>query len=287
MTENIDSLPDLQHTAKPSHPLYLNQIGVNNVKVPFILDSINGNSHNLIANVEMTTDLAPEIKGISMSMLLRSLIKYLDKPLKHNTLKCILEEFKTAVETNSKHSSLKFDFELPMIRKAPKSGLEFPQYYQCSFSGRLDNDNFRFFQKVKVQYASYCCCSASLCDHLKENGSAGFPHAQRSYCTALFEIKPENIVWLETLIDLIENAVSNKVYPLLRRIDEQFVAKTAFENTQFVEDSIRRICTELNKQELIYDYIVKCVHEESLHTSNAISCIWRGIPNGFDGSYYL
>lgn len=287
MNNNIDNLPDIQHSEKPSHPLYLNQIGVNNVKVPFILDSIDGNSYNLIANVEMTTDLDPEIKGISMSMLLRSLIKYLDKPLKHDTLKNILEEFKTAVETNSKHSSLKFDFELPITRKAPKSGLEFPQFYPCSFSGRLDDDNFRFFQKVKVQYASYCCCSASLCNHLKENGSNGHPHAQRSFCNLLVEVKPENIVWLETLIDLVENAVSNKVFPILKRIDEQEVARIAYENTQFVEDSIRRICTELNNQELIYDYIVKCVHQESLHTSNAISSVWKGIPNGFTGSYYL
>ena len=163
----------------------------------------------------------------------------------------------------------------------------FPQYYKCGFIGKLDNNEFRFFQKVRVQYQSYCPCSASLCNHLQENGTNGYPHAQRSFCDLLVEVKPENIMWLEMLIEIVENAVSNKVYPILRRMDEQQVAKVAAENPQFVEDSIRRICNELNKEPFIYDYIVKCSHEESLHTSNAIAVAWKGIKSGFDSSYFF
>jgi len=284
---DINILPDIQHELKPEFELYINQVGVENVKVPFLLDSLYGGTHSLIANVEMTTDLRDNIKGISMSMLLRSLIKYLDKPLKHETIKQILEEFKTAVETDSDHSFIKFDFELPINKKAPKSNMVFPQFYKCGFSGKLDHDEFRFFSKVLVQYQSYCPCSASLCNHLKENGSNGFPHAQRSFCDLLVEVKPENVIWLETLIELIENSVSNRVYPLLRRMDEQIVAKIAAENPQFVEDSIRRICNSLNQEESIHDYIVKCYHEESLHTSNAIAIAWKGIDKGFRGTHYL
>jgi len=283
----MNELPDIQHSLKPPFELYINQVGVENVKVPFLLDSLYGGTHSLIANVEMSTDLRNNIKGISMSMLLRTLIEYLDKPLKHNIIYKILEEFKTAVETNSEHSVIKFEFDLPINKRAPKSNMVFPQFYRCGFSGKLDHDEFRFFQKVRVQYQSYCPCSASLCDHLKENGSYGFPHAQRSFCDLLVEVKPENVIWLETLIELIENAVSNKVYPILRRMDEQMVAKVAGENPQFVEDSIRRICNALNKEEFIYDYIVKCSHEESLHTSNAIATAWKGVEKGFRGTYFL
>jgi len=280
-------LPDIQHTLKPDVPLYINQVGVDNVKVPILLDGLYGETYNLISNVQMTTDLDYNIKGISMSMLLRTLIKYLDKPLKHSIIKEILKEFKTAVETDSKHSLIKFDFDIPMYRKAPKSNLVFPQFYKCGFSAKLDGDDFRFFQNVRVQYASYCPCSASLCNHLEENNSNGFPHAQRSFCDLLVEVKPENIIWLETLIEIIENSVSNKVYPILRRMDEQEVAKIAFENPQFVEDSIRRICYALNLETQIYDYILTCSHEESLHTSNAIARAWKGISGGFVGTYYL
>lgn len=282
-----DELPDIQHSEKPQYPLYINQVGVENAKVPFLLDGLYGGLHSLIANVTMTTDLNEKFKGISMSMLLRTLIKHLDKPLKRHIIKDILSEFKTAVETDSEHSMMKFEFDLPLNKRAPKSNLVFPQFYTCAFSGKLDHDEFRFFQKVKVQYQSYCPCSASLCEDLWTKKKFGFPHAQRSFCELLVEVKPENTVWLEQLIELVENAVSNKVYPILRRMDEQEVARVAAENPQFVEDSIRRICNSLNQQEFIYDYIVKCYHEESLHTSNAIATCWKGVPNGFRGTYFL
>jgi GTP cyclohydrolase I len=284
---DYENIPDLQHESTCSTPYYINQIGVSNVKIPFLLDTLNEGVKSLTANILMTTDLAPKIKGISMSQLLRTLIKYLDKPLKHDTIRQILEEFKTAVETDSKHSQMTFEFDLPLIRYAPISKLSFPQYYKCSFTGKLDNNNFQFWQKVHVQYASYCCCSASLCDHLKENGYDGYPHAQRSYATLLTKIQPDKIVWLEQLIDLVENSVVNKVYPILKRMDEMEVARIAESNTMFVEDAVRRICINLNKDPLLHDWIIKCDHEESLHTSNAIAICWKGIPGGFDGTYYI
>src|SRR5574340_287511 len=107
-------LPDIQHSEKPEFPIYIHQVGVQNVKVPFKLDSRYGGSHELVANVTMTTDLGAEIKGISMSMLLRTLSNYLDQPLKSKLIKKILEEFQKAVETDSKESQLKFEFQLPI-----------------------------------------------------------------------------------------------------------------------------------------------------------------------------
>lgn len=282
-----DNLPDIQHTTKPEHQIYINQVGVQNVRVPFLLDSLYGGSHSLIANVTMTTDLREDIKGISMSMLLRTLIKYLQKPLKHDIIKNILEEFKVAVETDSDHSHIKFEFEMPINKMAPKSHIVYPQFYKCSFIGQIDHDEFRFFQKVRVPYASYCPCSASLCENLIENGLYGFPHAQRSFADVLIEVKPENLIWLESIIKWVEESVANNIYPILRRMDEQEVARIASENPQFVEDSIRRIVKCLNNEKDIYDWIVKCIHEESLHTNDAISICWKGIPNGFRGTYYL
>jgi GTP cyclohydrolase I len=103
----------------------------------------------------------------------------------------------------------------------------------------------------------------------------------------LVEVKPENVVWLESLITIIESAVKNEVYPILRRVDEQEVARTAAENPMFVEDAIRAITNSLNQEEFIHDWIVKCSHEESLHTNEAIAISWKGISNGFRGTYYI
>jgi GTP cyclohydrolase I len=288
-----NELPDVQHSEKPPFPIYIHQVGVQCVKVPFKLDSRYGGSHELVADVTMTTDLEADKKGISMSMLLRTLSNHLDKPLKSKLIKQILEEFQTAVETDSKETQLKFEFELPIHKRAPKSGLVFPQYYQCGFEGRLTPKAFTFFEKVKIQYGSYCPCSASLCGHLKEQGSNGFPHAQRAIAEVIVKVIDTSlnlsspIVWLEDIIDVVENSVKTGVYPLLRRVDEQEVARIAAENPMFVEDSIRRIANGLNGMESLYDWIVKCTHQESIHMSDAIAVMWKGVQGGLNGSKFL
>jgi len=283
-----NDLPDIQHSEKPEIEMRINQVGVQNVKAPFVLESRYGGSRQLVANVTMTTDLKADMKGISMSMLLRTLKNYLDKPLKHPLIKQILEEFRTAVETNSNESSLKFEFELPIYKRSPKTTHVFPQFYSCSFEGKLIKDVFRFFQKVKVQYASYCPCSASLC----QAAGKGFPHAQRSFAEVLVEVIPPQIVWLEDIIDIVEKAVKTIPYPILQRVDEQEIARIAEENPMFVEDAIRRISSALIEEDNIFDWIVKCTHQESIHTSDAIAVCWKGRKGGkreggFDGTYFL
>lgn len=281
-----NELPDIQHSEKPEIEMKINQVGVQNVKAPFVLESRYGGSRQLVANVTMTTDLKKDMKGISMSMLLRTLKNYLDKPLKHPLIKQILEEFRTAVEADSRDSSLKFEFELPIYKRSPKTAHVFPQFYECSFEGKLVRglaDTFKFFQKVKVQYASYCPCSASLC----QAAGKGFPHAQRSFAEVLVEVFPPNIVWLEDIIDIVETSVKTLPYPILQRVDEQEIARIASENAMFVEDAIRRISFALLKDENIHDWIVKCTHQESIHTSDAIAVCWKGIKGGFDGTYFL
>jgi len=281
------SLPDIQHTMKPKFEIPIHQVGVENIKTNIILETKSGGVNRLLSNVSMSTDLRADKKGISMSMLLRTLVNYLDVPLKHRLLQQILEEFKVAVETESDNSFIRFEFELPMVRSAPITKMSFPQFYKCAFEGRLANGVFRFFQRLRIQYASYCPCSASLCDNLQEKGTNGYPHAQRGFANILVEVLPSNVLWLEEIIDLVEGAVKTAPCPILRRVDEQEYARIAYENPMFVEDAIRIISNALNSNEKIYDWIVKCTHEESIHASEAVAINWKGIENGFNGLLFL
>ncbi len=280
------NLPDIQGTS-PIVPGYINYVGVSDVKVPFKIESRYGGCHEMVASVSMSCDLNENIKGISMSRLIRILKDYLDKPLKRDILKDILYKFKDSSIEKSNNTFIRFEFLLPIFKKSPKSNYIFPQYYECKFEGRLQTDNFRFFEGVRIQYSSYCPCSASLCNNLIENNKNGFPHAQRSFCDLLIECNPDNIIWLEDLIVLIETDVINIPYPIILRVDEQEVARIAYENPMFVEDVARRISKSLNERNDIKDWIFKCIHEESIHTSTAVVECWKNIEDGFDGTYFL
>jgi GTP cyclohydrolase I len=278
-------LPDVQCTT-PDIQTPIMQVGVENVEVPFRLESKHGGFHQLIANVQMTASLDETTKGISMSRLLLTLKPYLDLPLKRVLIKAILEDLIKNLETST--ATMKFEFRMPVMRKSILTDHEFPIYYKCKFEMKRQLDKMIdmtwFYQGVQVQYASYCPCSAELCSVLDEGG---FPHNQRSYADILVEVVEPNYVWLEDVIEAVESQIPTLPYPIIKRPDEQEIARVAAQNPMFVEDAIRKISQSLDSNEKIYDWIVKCSHEESIHTSEAIAINWKGIANGFDGRRYI
>ena len=292
-----ECLPDVQCDL-PKISLPIRQVGVENIEVPFQLQSKYGGFHQLIANVSMRTNLDEKTKGISMSRLLLTLKPYLDLPLKQTLIKQILQDLRKNIGSTA--SYMKFDFRMPINRKSICSENDFPIYYKCRFEGQLyqttdfidhgvytEITKFKFYQGVIIQYASYCPCSAELCSHLNKTGNTGYPHNQRSFADILIETTTENYIWLEDIIEIVEKRLRTLPYPIIKRVDEQEIAKIAAQNPMFVEDAIREISEVLNKKKGILDWIVKCVHEESIHTSEAIAINWKGIPGGFTGRRYL
>ena len=286
----MSELPDVQNSP-PKIQRPIRQVGVEGIQVPFMLESRSGGFHETIATVSMRTDLAPELKGISMSRLHITLNRYLSRPLKRFLIKEILEDLVKSQDANDGY--IGFQFKIPMLRKSPITDhTQFPIYYDCKFEGQLtnvqsDDPTFRFFQGAKIQYASYCPCSAELSKHLRDQGLDGFPHAQRSYVDVLTEIHHPHYVWLEDIIQSVEGAIKTLPYPIIKRVDEQEIARIAAENPIFVEDAIRQISEALDGRDDLYDWIIKCVHEESIHPSEAISINWKGIEGGFNGQFYI
>jgi GTP cyclohydrolase I len=280
---NKECLPDIQCTP-PNINIPIKQVGVENVEVPFRLNFKSGGFYQLNANVSMRTNLDKDTKGISMSRLLLTLKPYLDLPLKNVLIKQILEDLRNNIGSTA--SYMQFSFRMPIVKKSITSDNEFPIYYKCRFEGQLKDNEFSFFQGIIIQYASYCPCSAELCEHLGENESKGYPHNQRSFADILVEVQQPNYVWLEDIIETVETKIKTLPYPIIKRVDEQEIARIAAENPLFVEDAIRLISQGLNEMPL-YDWIVKCTHEESIHTSEAIAINWKGVNGGFNGRRYL
>ena len=284
-------LPDIQCTT-PDIAIPIMRVGVENVEVPFHLESKYGGYNHMVANATMGTNLDGMTKGISMSRLIRTLKPYLELPLKSKLIKEILVSL--LHEVGGSEAFIKFNFRLPINRASIKSKNEFPIYYHCRFQGEIyweerpvkSEKVFKFFQGVTVQYASYCPCSAELCKVLDE---PGFPHNQRSYAHILVETNPESgeYVWLEDLIESVENVIPTLPYPIIKREDEQEIGRVAAQNPIFVEDAIRKISQSVDKISGVKDWIIKCSHEESIHTSEAIAINWKGIPNGFDGRRFI
>jgi len=297
------TLPDVQKS-EPNIKIPIMQVGVENVEVPFKLESKYGGFHEMTANVAIRTSLDADTKGISMSRLLLTLKPYLDLPLKskliEEILKKIIENVGPSKTPGASGAYMTFDFRLPINRKSIISDNQFPIYYKCRFEGQVYDAEitevdkitkkrewyYRFFQGATIQYASYCPCAAEVFSVLN---SKGFPHNQRSYAHVMVEINTygKQYIWLEDIIEAVEGGIPTLPYPVIKRVDEQEIARVAGENPMFVEDAIRSISSSLDNIDGVIDWIVKCSHEESIHTSEAIAINWKGVLGGFDGRRYL
>ena len=114
-----------------------------------------------------------------------------------------------------------------------------------------------------IPITSLCPCSKKISDY----GA----HNQRSHVTLDVEINDD--IELEDIIVLVEAQASCELFGLLKRSDEKFVTERAYDNPKFVEDLVRDIAGELNKEKRILSYTLECENFESIHNHSAYAII--------------
>ena len=117
--------------------------------------------------------------------------------------------------------------------------------------------------KVVVPVTSLCPCSKKISDY----GA----HNQRSHVT--LTVRPNCFIWIEDLIDIVEEEASCQLYGLLKRPDEKFVTEHAYDNPKFVEDMVRDVAARLNSDDRVAAYTIESENFESIHNHSAYALI--------------
>jgi GTP cyclohydrolase I len=162
---------------------------------------------------------------------------------------------------------MEIEFPYFVEKTAPVSGAKSLMEYTCSFSGHNSASTTDFLVGVIVPVTTVCPCS-------KEISNLG-AHNQRSMVTA--KVRFKKFFWIEDLIRLVEDSASGEVYSLLKRVDEKFVTEKAHENPMFVEDVVRNVAQELNKNDNFTWYSVEAENFESIHNHSAYACVEKTI----------
>ena len=85
--------------------------------------------------------------------------------------------------------------------------------------------------------------------------------------------RTNHFVWIEDIIDLVEQEASCELYGLLKRPDEKYVTERAYDNPKFVEDMVRDVAARLNKDQRVDAYVVESENFESIHNHSAYAMI--------------
>ena len=245
----------------------IDKVGIKGIRHPVrVLDRSAGEQHT-IAMFNMYVDLPKDFKGTHMSRFVEVLNDH-EYEITVQSFPRMLDEMAALLEAKSGHIEMSFPY---FIRKAaPVSRVESLMDYEVTFVGEVHDGKARISTRVVVPVTSLCPCSKQISDY----GA----HNQRSHVTVT--IHTQELVWIEELIDVVEQEASCQLWGLLKRPDEKFVTEYAYDNPKFVEDMVRDVATRLNADPRIEGYVVESENFESIHNHSAYACIEKARPPG-------
>ncbi len=279
--EYKESLPDLQNgpaSLIEGADVAIQQVGISDFKLPLRYPRPDGELMALETSVDGYVGLEAGKKGINMSRIIRRFYDFKDEVFHPESLRDVLDLY--IEELGVKSAYLRLSFNYPILQESLRSGLEGYQYYRVALEGTLTpNGKYRMFMHMDYEYSSACPCSYELSEHARDSrGIAAIPHSQRSVATIKVELNEE--VFVEELVEHCSEALMTETQVMVKREDEQAFAEMNAAYQKFVEDAARLLYEEFNRDERIKDFVIRCVHEESLHSHDAVSRIWKGVPNG-------
>ncbi len=239
----------------------IDKVGIKNLRYPItVLDRKNGFQHT-VASINMYVDLPHKYKGTHMSRFVE-ILHILQPEVSFKRLAEVLEEMKKHLNAESAHIEVSFPYFID--KAAPESGARGLMDYTCRIIGFSDPEGrLDLVSEVIVPISSVCPCS-------KEISSEG-AHNQRG--EVRLQTRFRKFIWMEDMIELVEEYASCEVFSVLKRTDEKYVTEKAFSNPKFVEDIVRDISKQLKEDENITWFSVSAENFESIHNHSAYASI--------------
>jgi GTP cyclohydrolase I len=259
MLEDVQARPD-------DRQLPIGAVGISGIRYPVAVWDRQQGRQDTVAQVSMSVDLGPDVKGAHLSRFVE-ILHDCAAELSPHTVPVILEKMRQRLA--SRRAQFHADFPFFMHRTAPVTAAAALMDYQCQLSGRTQGSTTVLSIAVQVPVTSVCPCSKAISDY----GA----HNQRGHITVRVQPRDEGggpaMVWVEDLIEIAEAAASSPVFPLLKRLDERYVTMRAHDNPVFVEDMARAAASALSQDGRIAWFSVEAANDESIHNHAAFARI--------------
>lgn len=252
-------ITDVQNITDNRH-IAIDKVGIKDVRYPIVVkDRSNGTQHT-IASFNMYVNLPHNFKGTHMSRFVEILNSH-EKAISVESFKEMLGKMVKRLEAESGHIEMRFPYFV--AKQAPISKVRSLMDYEVTLIGEIHDTVPTMYIRVTVPVTSLCPCSKEIADY----GA----HNQRSHVTV--QVRTDDFVWIEEIIDLIENEASCQLYGLLKRRDEKHVTEYAYNHPKFVEDMVRDVAIRLNQDLRFSAYSVESENFESIHNHSAYAMI--------------
>ncbi len=259
-------IEDVQSSAD-TRRIAIDKVGIKDIRHPVRIKDRSGGEQHTVATFNMYVNLPHNFKGTHMSRFVEILNLH-EREISVDSFKEILAEMTDRLEADAGHIEMQFPYFIN--KTAPVSGVQSLMDYDVTLIGEIRDGAPSMHIKVVVPVTSLCPCSKKISDY----GA----HNQRSHVTV--KVRTRGFVWIEEVIDLVEDEASCQLYGLLKRPDEKYVTERAYDNPKFVEDMVRDVAGRLNNDERVGAYVVESENFESIHNHSAYALIEHDKENG-------
>jgi GTP cyclohydrolase IV len=269
MTERIALVGGDVQARRPATQVSLSRVGVTGVE-KVIRISANGHRQLFYAELECFVDLGPEQKGAHMSRFEEVVNEAIDEVILGEAFKAETLAAHIAERVRDRQDGARAEVTIaaryPENKPAPVSGTPTQEIYTMFGSAVASRRGTRRLVGVEAQGMTACPCAQELVmershERLREDGFTDdeiarvfeavpvATHNQRGIGTLHIGC-PEGCTEAldaETLLAIVESAMSSEIYELMKRADEVEVVEKAHRRPRFVEDCVRemvRMATE-------------------------------------------
>lgn len=249
------------HKTKGNFEFDIDEAGFINIKYPFKIETKNKKILSTIGMFDMRVGISKETKGVHMSRFISILANSNITDWYSESFQEFLKEIEKETEGYGAYVTVSFDYFLE--KTAPVSKQKAIMPYKCIISGRLINNEFDYTLTVISVVKSLCPASKAISDYSAHN--------QRNFVE--LSIRSNEKIWIEELIEIIDNNSSSPIYPIVKRVDEKHMTELAYDNPKFTEDVAREISSILAKDKRITWFSIKSRAEDSILPYDAFATI--------------
>lgn len=253
-------MPDIQKT-RDQRNIAIDKVGVKEIRYPIKVADRGNGPQSTVGTINMYVDLPHHFKGTHMSRFLEVLNRH-HGAISVERIPDLLNEMCERLVAETAHFEVAFTYF--MSKKAPVTGIAGLMGYECAFQAAAGKKE-DFVLSVEVPVTTLCPCSKEISDR----GA----HNQRGNVSV--KVRFNDLVWIEDVVEMVEDSASCALYPVLKRQDEKWVTEKAYDNPRFVEDMVREVTLRLQDDQRIDWFEVQVENFESIHAHNAYAYVER------------
>ena len=256
----MQELTDTQNE-RDDRNLPIDRVGIRSLKHPVSVVGRGGDLQHTVADVALSVNLPRERRGTHMSRFVEVLNAHGSR-LDVQALGEVPRQLCNRLAAERARVSYQFSFF--RVKKAPVTKKEGMMDYEVCLEMEADETGGEnHLLTVIVPVTTLCPCSKAISDR----GA----HNQRGIVT--LTVRSSGAIWIEDMIDLVEQSASSELYSLLKRPDEKEVTERAYDHPVFVEDLVRNVARRAETQGSISWYRVEAENYESIHNHSAYARI--------------